>query len=110
MHTIKELSQAKNATIQAVQEETYAEKFSHIKNNEELLNGSSLKHSIGRFIDEHGLLQIGIHISAAEIGTDEKHPIINPGKHHIGLLLVRYYHTQTKHQGWLLNNPDNNVD
>lgn len=40
--TIGELSQAKNATIRAVQEETYLEYLSYIRNNEELPKGNSV--------------------------------------------------------------------
>ncbi|CAE1260779.1 unnamed protein product [Acanthosepion pharaonis] len=60
-------------------------KNSSIANKEELPKGSTLK-GLNPFIDSHSLLRIGGHAGKAEIETRKKHPIVIPGKHHIGSL------------------------
>ncbi|KAL0153706.1 hypothetical protein M9458_050984 [Cirrhinus mrigala] len=94
-------SKAKTVILQAVQEETYATEIACIKSGKNLPKTSPLI-SLNPFIDNQGLLRVGGRISAAKLDQDEKNPLIIPGKHHVGALLVRHYHHQTQHQGRLL--------
>lgn len=51
------------------------------------------------FIDDDGLLKIGGRLRNSELSGKEKHPIVIPGRHHVGLLLLRHFHEVVKHQG-----------
>ncbi|XP_040077158.1 uncharacterized protein LOC120849101 [Ixodes scapularis] len=53
----------------------------------------------GSLYDDKGLLRVGGRLNNAQLSQEERRPLIIPGKHHVALLLVRYYHEQIKHQG-----------
>ncbi len=94
-------SKAKIVILHAVQEETYATEIACIKSGKNLPKSSPLI-TLNPFIDNQGLLRVGGRISAANLDQEEKNPLIVPGKHHVGALLVRHYHQQIQHQGRLL--------
>lgn len=98
--SVEELSRAEASIIRAVQEETYAQEYACIRQGGNLPKDSPLK-ALDPFIDVDGLLRVGGRIKEAELQSEEKTPIIIPGKHHIATLLVRYYHQKTQHQGRL---------
>ncbi|KAI3371610.1 hypothetical protein L3Q82_024181 [Scortum barcoo] len=50
-------------------------------------------------IDQDQLLRVGGRIEQSGLTVNETHPIIIPGRHHLGTLLVSYYHEAVKHQG-----------
>ena len=96
--TAGELSQARNVIIRTVQEDTYTDEYLKMRGGKELPKGNPLR-NLSPFIDENGLLRIGGRLTGAGVGFDERHPVIIPGKHHLGSLLARHFHEQTKHQG-----------
>lgn len=55
--------------------------------------------SLDPFIDSYELLRVRGRLAEANLGPDEKRPLILPGRHHIAILLVRHFHEQTQHQG-----------
>lgn len=55
--------------------------------------------SLDPFIDQNGLLKVGGRLAEADLGPDEKRPLILPGRSHVATLLVRHFHEQTQHQG-----------
>lgn len=98
--SVEELSRAKRTIIHAVQEETYAHEYACVRNGENLPKDSPPR-ALDPLIDADGILRVGGRIREAELQSEEKTPIIIPGKHHIATLLVRYYDQKTQHQGRL---------
>lgn len=44
------------------------------------------------FIDSVHLLRVGGQLTRAQLTSDEKHPILIPGRHYVTLLLIRHFH------------------
>ncbi|CAC5399702.1 unnamed protein product [Mytilus coruscus] len=49
-------------------------------------------------LDNDGLPRVGGRLSRANINSNEKNPIIIPGKHYLAMLIVRYCHELVFHQ------------
>lgn len=97
-HTVEELSRSKKIVIRAVQEETYAEEIQCIRTQTDIPKDSPLK-MLDPFLDEDDLLRVGGRIQHAQLGYEEKRPLIIPGRHHVASLLVQHYHVESQHQG-----------
>lgn len=81
-----------------VQHHMYAkEKECLIKGVE--FNKDSTIISLNPVLDGNGLLRVGGRLNRSSLSSDEKNPIILPGKHHISRLLVQHYHESVHHQG-----------
>ncbi|XP_060745195.1 uncharacterized protein LOC132858752 [Tachysurus vachellii] len=90
--------QSAEVVIRAAQQETYADELQHLKRNEPLSKTSTIR-SLDPFIDKSGLLRVGGRLDKADLSSEEKRPLIIPGKNHVALLLIRHFHEQTHHQG-----------
>ncbi|XP_067273612.1 uncharacterized protein [Pseudorasbora parva] len=90
--------QSTEVVIRAVQQETYADELQCLKLNKSLPKTSTLR-KLDPFIDQSGLLRVGGRLVKAELGSEEKRPLIIPGRNHVALLLTRHFHEQTHHQG-----------
>ena len=89
---------AKLLVIKSVQRECYEEEFRCIEASANLSHQSSLR-KLHPFIDSTGLLRVRGRIAQSLLSTDEVNPIIVPGRHHLGTLIVRHHHQAVKHQG-----------
>ncbi|XP_034076932.1 uncharacterized protein LOC117549272 [Gymnodraco acuticeps] len=93
-----ETEKAKILVIKSVQRECYAEEFRCIETSGNLPINSSLQ-KLHPFVDSTGILRVGGRIKESQLSTDETNPIIIPGHHHLGTLIVRHHHHAVKHQG-----------
>ncbi|TKS64954.1 hypothetical protein D9C73_027746 [Collichthys lucidus] len=93
-----ERSQAKTRIFKAVQEEVYKEELKCLTQGSTVHCQSSFA-KLDPFIDENGLIRVGGRIRRADLGDQEKHPLILPAGHHVTTLLVRHYHDKVAHQG-----------
>ncbi|XP_042150458.1 uncharacterized protein LOC121838334 [Ixodes scapularis] len=96
--SVEHLSLAKNLVIRSVQLEAYANELECLSQGKGVQKSSPLWKLDPR-IDDKGLLRVGGRLNNAQLSQEERRPLIIPGKHHVALLLVRYYHEQIKHQG-----------
>lgn len=96
--TCTDLKGAELTVIKKVQEEAYVDEIDCIQKGQDLPGDSHLK-MLKLFIDSEGLLRVGGRIKHSNLGTDEIHPILIPGKHHVATLLIRHHHERIKHQG-----------
>lgn len=51
--------------------------------------------------DDNGLIRIGSRLAHAQLNSEERNPVILPGRHHISTLVIRHYHNRVQHQGCL---------
>ena len=51
------------------------------------------------FVDTHGILRVGGRLKNSKIPLDVKYPIIVPRNCPLAILIIRYYHCNSKHQG-----------
>ena len=96
--TEEELEKAKELVIKSVQHECYSEELTCIETSLNLPLSSGLR-KLHPFLDSTGILRVGGRITQAKLSTDETNPIIVPGRHHLGNLIVRHHHQAVKHQG-----------
>lgn len=76
--------------IKEVQTKTFLDEIECIRLNKRLSKESKIT-NLDPFVDDHGLLRVGGRLRNARLPTDERHPVIIPGKHHISLLLVNAF-------------------
>ncbi|KAM4591910.1 uncharacterized protein PAE49_019480 [Odontesthes bonariensis] len=98
IHTPDNLLKAKQVIIGCVQNEAYQTEMSCLKQGKDIPNDSPLR-KLDPILDGNGLLRIGGRLHHSSLTADEKHPLIIPGRSHVGALLINYYHERVKHQG-----------
>ncbi|KAK7882975.1 hypothetical protein WMY93_029149 [Mugilogobius chulae] len=98
--TAENLQISEKIIFRSVQEEAYAEELVCLQQNKKLSRNSPLR-CLDPFVDAENILRVGGRIRHGELQSDEKNPVILPGKHHIAVLLVRHFPEQTLHQGRL---------
>lgn len=98
--TAEELLQASNIIIQSVQRAAFPEELRALSQRSTLPKNSPLT-KLNPILDGEGMLRVGGRLSNAEVGDNEKRPLILPGGHHISLLLIRHHHDRVRHQGRL---------
>ena len=96
--SVQSFEEAKKFIIRVVQHETYSSELSSLKENSCVSKTSSLL-TLNPVLDKDGLLRVGGRLSRADISSNEKNPIIIPGKHYLAILIIRYYHELVLHQG-----------
>ncbi|KAI4815315.1 hypothetical protein KUCAC02_005464, partial [Chaenocephalus aceratus] len=94
----EELTKAKVCIVKSVQYESYAEELKCLRSGSNISSSSSLW-KLHPVVGEEGLLRIGGRIHHSSLSSDEAHPIIIPGRHHLATLLVHHHHQAVKHQG-----------
>ena len=52
------------------------------------------------FVDGDGLLRVGGRLQRSNLSKDSKHPIILPKRHMLTDLVVRHYHSESRHSGY----------
>ncbi|XP_076861369.1 uncharacterized protein LOC143514271 [Brachyhypopomus gauderio] len=96
--TSSELTATERIIIKTVQHEVYADENKCIQQGRDLPAQSPLK-KLHPVLDAEGLLRVGGRISRSNLPTDETHPLLIPGKHHVTTLLIRHHHFRVQHQG-----------
>lgn len=94
----KDLEEARNIIIRAVQHDAFAETLECIRGGIAIPKQSPLL-SLCPYLDSAGILRIGVRLSKAYLYEKEISPIILPGQSHVTTLLIRNYHEQVQHQG-----------
>ncbi|XP_031755219.1 uncharacterized protein LOC116409808 [Xenopus tropicalis] len=98
LNLVHDFKKARSVIIQNVQKETFAKEIQSIVEKEGMPNDSPLR-ALDPFIDENRLLRVGGRLRNADLGPEERNPIIVPGHHYIATLIARHYHIQSQHQG-----------
>ncbi|KAL2089355.1 hypothetical protein ACEWY4_014043 [Coilia grayii] len=98
--TAEELLQASKIIIQSVQRTAFPEEIKSLSHSSTVFKNSSIS-KLNPILDEEGMLRVGGRLANAEVGDEEKRPLILPGGHHISLLLIRHHHDRVRHQGRL---------
>ncbi len=97
---LNELAQVKKVILLSVQKSVFPEEYSALTINVEISQSSPLI-KLNPVLVEDGLIRVGGRLTHAHVATDERNPIVLPGRHHISTLLIRHFHEQVKHQGRL---------
>ncbi len=74
--------QSTEVVIREIQQETYADEMQCLKHNKTLPKTSSLQ-KLDPFIDQSGLLRVGGRLVKADLSSEEKRPLIIPGRSHV---------------------------
>ncbi|XP_064478419.1 uncharacterized protein LOC135391824 [Ornithodoros turicata] len=97
-----ELNEAKKVILRYVQHEEFPEAVTCPRTDaaqQSRISSSNPLCELDPFVDNQGLLRVGGRLRNSDLDEAEKHPVIVPGRHHVGLLLIRHYHGKVKHQG-----------
>ncbi|KAI7813336.1 hypothetical protein IRJ41_016654 [Triplophysa rosa] len=94
------MAQAKEVILRSVQKSVFPEEYSALKRHDEVSQNSPL-FSLSPVLDKDRLIRVGGRLTHAPVVSDEKNPIIVPGRHYISTLLIRHFDDQVKHQGRL---------
>ena len=97
-NTVEALQETENFIVKTVQRECYPEEVCCLSQKKPLPPSSSLL-TLDVFLDSDGILRVGGRLNKSGMPRQEINPILIPGKHHIGTLLVRHFHDLAKHQG-----------
>ncbi|KAL0153107.1 hypothetical protein M9458_051601 [Cirrhinus mrigala] len=100
-NSLDELAQAKRVILLSVQKSVYPEEYSALMRHAEISQSSPLI-KLNPVLDEDGLIRVGGHLTHAPVVSEERNPIVLPGRHHMSTLLIRHFDEQVKHQGRLL--------
>lgn len=89
----------KNATLlvcKLVQQETFSEEISLLKNNQ--LCSLRIRR-LSPLLDEKEVLRVGGRLNYTDLPNSTKHPILLPKDHHVVKILIDYYHLLYLHSG-----------
>ncbi|KAI4874451.1 hypothetical protein NFI96_005580 [Prochilodus magdalenae] len=92
------LNQSTAVIIRTVQREVFEKELECFSSNKGITKSSPLW-CLDPFLDQAGLMRVGGRLAAADLGPNEKRPLILPGRHHVATLIARHFHEQTQHQG-----------
>ena len=92
--------QAKIVVLLTVQRAAFSEEYNALKEKRVIPKNSPLA-KLNPTLDKNGLLRVGGRLTHAQLDSEERNPVILPGRHHISTLVIRHYHDQVKHQGRL---------
>ena len=92
---------AEEVVIKITQRQYYSEELSNLKSGLPVPKRSHLI-SLNPFLDPAGVLRVGGRLQNSNLNSDERHPIILPGKSHVAQLIVRSCHEDNSHQGRLI--------
>lgn len=90
-HPQEELDQAKNVVIFSVQRSVFSEEYSALMEERNIPRNSPLA-MLNPVLDENGLIRVGGRLAHAQLNSEERNPVILPGRHHISTLVIRHYH------------------
>ncbi|XP_041427087.1 uncharacterized protein LOC121396314 [Xenopus laevis] len=90
LNLVHDFKKARTVIIQNVQKEIFAKEIQSILEKEGMPNDSPLR-AFYPFIDENGLLRVGGRLRNADLGPEERNPIIVPEQIHHSLTLALMY-------------------
>lgn len=93
--TSTELNNANITILKSIQQQTFSEEISQLKNNN--LNKKNCIVKLSPFIDSNGLLRVGGRLCQANIQYDHKFPIILPKNNHVTDIIIQLYHKKHLH-------------
>ncbi len=97
---LNESAQAKKVILLSVQKSVYPEEYSALTTHTEISQSSPLI-KLNPVLGEDRPIRVVGRLTCAPVASDERNPIVLPGRHHISTLLIHHFHEQVKHQGRL---------
>nr|XP_042911764.1 uncharacterized protein LOC122272314 [Parasteatoda tepidariorum] len=91
-----ELNNAMNVLIKLVQSVEFNNEINALQKNQPLSCKRKIL-TLNPFLDHSGILRVGGRLRHANIGYDQKHPILLPKRHTLTDLIVRHYHQNLLH-------------
>ncbi|XP_069105172.1 uncharacterized protein [Argopecten irradians] len=97
---LKHVARSFSLIIMETQKDFYLDDFMQLTREEKLRRDSPII-SISPYIDSNGVMRVGGRLNRLKeiLNQNELNRIIIPGESHMGMVIVRYYHAATKHQG-----------
>ena len=90
--------QAENVILKSMQEETFSPETECVEKKQKLKKVSVLS-KLSPVLGTQGLLRVSGRLRWGDLTSEEKHPVILPGQHHVTTLIVEHLHKEIKHQG-----------
>ncbi|XP_064629326.1 uncharacterized protein LOC135488611 [Lineus longissimus] len=94
--TVKEITSAEIAIVSYVQQSVYKEEIGKIGKVGPKMKKTQL-HKLQPFVDGAGSLRVGGRLTESNLPYSEKHQLILPQKHHLSVVVARYYHVAFTH-------------
>ncbi|UYV72368.1 hypothetical protein LAZ67_9002823 [Cordylochernes scorpioides] len=94
----KELENAVIRIIGWIQEDEFGEEMQDLRNTGHASRKSRIL-QLNPFIDATGMLRVGGRIQFANVGPDQKFPLLLPKNHHFTKLIILHFHTRYLHAG-----------
>ncbi|XP_033745498.1 uncharacterized protein LOC117331014 [Pecten maximus] len=94
------MQEVSNYIISQIQNDHYSKEIECISRGKQLPKNSPIL-ELSPFVDDNGVLRVGGRMNKLKESSSSvpQHPIIIPSKCHVGMLLVRHYHSEVLHQG-----------
>ncbi len=99
-HLQEERVQARNIVILSVQRSEFSEEYKALTEKRNIPKNSPL-YMLNPILDDNGLIRVGGRLVQAQLNSEERNPVILPGRHYISTLVIRHYHNRVQHQGRL---------
>lgn len=96
--TVESKQEAEKIILKEVQRKAYAKETICPREHRRLDKNSHIL-TLDPYLDEEGLLRVGGRLSRGKLPTNEKHPVLLPGKHYVSKLVVYHFHQSVQHQG-----------
>lgn len=81
-----------------IKQSAFCDVMQSLKHQKEIKSKNKL-HQLNSFLDEQGILRVGVPLTHAALHLHVRHPAILPKDSQISNLLIKHYHEQVCHQG-----------
>lgn len=95
---VKEMEDAEEAIIKAVQSRSFSEELSSLASAQKEVKKSSRIVKLDPIL-VNGVIRVGGRLHNSPIGQEAKHPVILPKEHHVSALIIHHYHLISGHSG-----------
>ena len=95
---LNDLVRAERSIVLIVQRFSFAKEIIHLGNKGYVKACSGIS-KLKPFLDENGLIRVGGRLSGADLGYDEKHPVLLPYDDHVTNMIIAHTHEVVGHSG-----------
>lgn len=93
----KKISEAEIRIIKLLQSFTFADEIKKLKNERLPYQGKLI--SLSPFIDNDGVLRVGVRLQSSNLPTTQKHPMLLPSRNNVSDRIIREIHENYYHIG-----------
>ncbi|XP_071950805.1 uncharacterized protein [Antedon mediterranea] len=95
--SLEETRRAEGVIIRCIQREAFGDDIKKLEEGK-VVEKSSNVIKLNPMLNQDGIMCVGGRLRRSTLPTAIKHPVLIPGKSHVGTLLVRHFHNKIHHQ------------